>query len=32
VKVDGVTVSDPNSTLKPECVLQVGRRKFLRIR
>jgi len=32
VKVDGVTMSDPNSKPEPDSVLQVGRRKFLRIR
>lgn len=32
VKVDGVTMSDPNSKPEPGSVLQVGRRKFLRIR
>jgi tyrosyl-tRNA synthetase len=32
VKVNGVTVSDPTCTPDPDSVLQVGRRKFLRIR
>jgi len=32
VKVDGVTMSDPNSKPEPDSVLQVGRRRFLRIR
>ncbi len=32
VKVDGVTVDDPTSKLLPGSVLQVGRRKFLKIR
>jgi tyrosyl-tRNA synthetase len=32
VKVDGVTMSDPNSKPEPDSVLQVGRRKYLRIR
>lgn len=32
VKVNGVTVSDPSYRPDPDSVLQVGRRKFLRIR
>ncbi len=32
VKVNGVTVSDPSYKPDPDSVLQVGRRKFLRIR
>jgi len=32
VKVNGVTVSDPTCKPDPDSVLQVGRRKFLRIR
>ena len=32
VKVNGITVSDPSYRPDPDSVLQVGRRKFLRIR
>ena len=32
VKINGVTVSDPSCRPDPDSVLQVGRRKFLRIR
>ena len=32
VKINGVTVSDPSYRPDPDSVLQVGRRKFLRIR
>ena len=32
IKLDGETVSDPNMVLEPGVVLQVGKRRFLRLR